>query len=171
MPLNSKSKMAITALVDLSLHQHAGPVSLVTIAHRQQISLSSLEQVFLRLRQAGIVRSVRGPGGGYSLNHKPANLPLRDVAELFESSHIASQEAQQASAQALWLHLKEHLLSLLGKLSLQSLIDQSPQASTPPRVPVASRLSRGIAPRAMSQPVGAHVPNSVFNLGNLNQPH
>ncbi len=171
MPLNSKSKMAITALVDLCLHQQAGPVSLVTIAHRQQISLSSLEQVFLRLRQAGIVRSVRGPGGGYSLNHQPANLPLRDVAELFESSHMSSHETHQTSAHALWLHLKEHLLNLLGKLSLQSLLDQTPQASTPPRVPVASRLSRGIAPRVTSHTVGAHVPNSVFNLGNLNQPH
>ncbi len=163
--------MAITALVDLCLHQHAGPVSLVTIAHRQQISLSSLEQVFLRLRQAGIVRSVRGPGGGYSLNHKPANLPLRDVAELFESSHIASHETHQASTHALWLHLEAHLLDLLGKLSLQSLLDQTPQAIPSKQAPFASRLSRGIAPRVTPHLVGAHVPNSVFTLGNLNQGH
>lgn len=167
MSLNTKSKMAISALLDLCLYQQAGPVSLSLIAKRQQVSLSSLEQVFTHLRQAGIVRSVRGPGGGYTLNCRPADLPLRNVAELFEPIGAISDETHLPSTHGLWLSLKEHLLELLNDITLQSLIDKCPKPDTASIKPFTVRLTRGIANRTKQSAIKPHAPNFVFNLGNF----
>ena len=67
MKLSTKGRYAVMAMVDLARHAQAKPVSLSDIAARQEISLSYLEQLFARLRRAGLVKSVRGPGGGYRL--------------------------------------------------------------------------------------------------------
>lgn len=67
MKLSTKGRYAVMAMVDLARHAQAKPVSLSDIATRQEISLSYLEQLFARLRRAGLVKSVRGPGGGYRL--------------------------------------------------------------------------------------------------------
>ena len=73
MKLSTKGRYAVMAMVDLACHCHGAPVSLADIAQRQEISLSYLEQLFARLRRGGLVRSVRGPGGGY--------LPARPLEE------------------------------------------------------------------------------------------
>jgi Rrf2 family iron-sulfur cluster assembly transcriptional regulator len=73
MKLSTKGRYAVMAMVDLACHCHGAPVSLADIARRQEISLSYLEQLFARLRRGGLVRSVRGPGGGY--------LPARPIEE------------------------------------------------------------------------------------------
>ncbi len=65
MKLSTKGRYAVMAMVDLACHCRGAPVSLTDIARRQEISLSYLEQLFARLRRSGLVRSVRGPGGGY----------------------------------------------------------------------------------------------------------
>ena len=73
MKLSTKGRYAVMAMVDLAYHCRGAPVSLADIAQRQEISLSYLEQLFARLRRGGLVRSVRGPGGGY--------LPARPIEE------------------------------------------------------------------------------------------
>lgn len=67
MKLSTKGRYAVTALADIALHGAAGPVPLADIAERQHISVAYLEQLFVRLRRAGLVASIRGPGGGYRL--------------------------------------------------------------------------------------------------------
>jgi Rrf2 family iron-sulfur cluster assembly transcriptional regulator len=67
MRLSTKGRYAVMAMADLALHGRERAVSLAEIAARQEISLSYLEQLFARLRRGGLVRSVRGPGGGYRL--------------------------------------------------------------------------------------------------------
>ncbi len=68
MKLTTKGRYAVTAMIDLSLNDNEGPVSLLEISERQSISLSYLEQLFSRLRKQGLVVSARGPGGGYRLS-------------------------------------------------------------------------------------------------------
>jgi Rrf2 family iron-sulfur cluster assembly transcriptional regulator len=72
MKLSTKGRYAVTALADIALNGGARPVTLAEISERQDISVAYLEQLFVRLRRAGIVDSVRGPGGGYRLA-RPAN--------------------------------------------------------------------------------------------------
>lgn len=79
MRLTTKGRFAVTAMIDLALRQNNGPVTLAAISQRQQISLSYLEQLFARLRRRGLVKSVRGPGGGYRLAASPADTNIADI--------------------------------------------------------------------------------------------
>ena len=75
MRLTTKGRYAVTAMLDLAIHYEKGAVTLSDIAGRQGISLSYLEQLFARLRRKGLVKSTRGPGGGYRLATEPQNIP------------------------------------------------------------------------------------------------
>lgn len=171
MSLSSKSKTAITALVDLAIHQANGPVSLVIIAQRQNISLSTLEQIFGRLRQDRLVTSVRGPGGGYSLCRPASQIHMADIARLFDSTPTQAAAAPNTITQELWHSLTQHMFNLLDGVTLQSLVDKTPQPKAAPKPAQTANLSRGIAHRPSAKPMHLHIANSVFALGNLNRPH
>lgn len=79
MKLSTKGRYAVMALVDLAGCSDGKPVSLADIAERQEISLSYLEQLFAKLRRGSLVKSVRGPGGGYLLAHSPAETRVSDI--------------------------------------------------------------------------------------------
>jgi len=79
MKLSTKGRYAVMAMVDLAQHSDAGPVCLSDIAERQEISLSYLEQLFAKLRRGGLVKSVRGPGGGYLLAHGRGATRISDI--------------------------------------------------------------------------------------------
>ena len=79
MKLSTKGRYAVTALADIALQPREALVSLSEIAERQDISLAYLEQLFARLRRAGLVESVRGPGGGYRLARAPQQVPIAEI--------------------------------------------------------------------------------------------
>ena len=79
MRLSTKGRYAVMAMVDLAQHGDGGPVSLAEIAERQEISLCYLEQLFAKLRRGGLVKSVRGPGGGYLLAHGRDETRIADI--------------------------------------------------------------------------------------------
>jgi len=79
MRLSTKGRYAVMAMVDLANHSQGNPVALADIADRQEISLSYLEQLFARLRKGGLVKSVRGPGGGYVLAFPMEGTRISDV--------------------------------------------------------------------------------------------
>lgn len=80
MRLSTKGRYAVMAMADLAAHDGATrPLSLAEIAKRQEISLSYLEQLFAKLRRGGLVRSVRGPGGGYRLSRPAAEMRIADI--------------------------------------------------------------------------------------------
>jgi Rrf2 family iron-sulfur cluster assembly transcriptional regulator len=79
MRLSTKGRYAVMAMVDLAKHSQGDPIALAEIAERQEISLSYLEQLFAKLRVGGLVKSVRGPGGGYLLGHPADETRISDV--------------------------------------------------------------------------------------------
>src|ERR1700750_863885 len=79
MRLTTKVRFAVTAMIDVALHSTDGPVTLAGVAERQHISLSYLEQLFGKLRRRGLVESVRGPGGGYSLARDAAVIGVAET--------------------------------------------------------------------------------------------
>ncbi len=79
MKLSSKGRYAVMAMADLAIHSSGRPVSLAEIAERQEISLSYLEQLFGKLRRHHLVKSVRGPGGGYRLGRMAEDIRVADV--------------------------------------------------------------------------------------------
>ena len=89
MRLSAKGRYAVMAMVDLARHSNGSPISLAEIAGRQEISLCYLEQLFAKLRRGGLVKSVRGPGGGYLLAHDRDETRIADIV-------IAVDEPMQA---------------------------------------------------------------------------
>ncbi len=79
MRLSTKGRYAVMAMVDLAKNSKGHPVALAEIADRQEISLSYLEQLFAKLRKGGLVKSVRGPGGGYLLAHPSDVMRISDI--------------------------------------------------------------------------------------------
>ncbi len=79
MKLSTKGRYAVMAMVDLAANSDGSPVSLADIAERQEISLSYLEQLFGKLRKGGLVKSVRGPGGGYLLSRLSRQIRISDI--------------------------------------------------------------------------------------------
>ena len=132
MKLTTKGRYAVTAMLDLALHQGKGPITLSDIAQRQGISLSYLEQLFSRLRREHLVSSVRGPGGGYSL--------ARDAGEIFVAQVITAvdenvdttrcggahncQNDQRCLTHDLWRDLSDRIYGYLNRISLQELMNR-----------------------------------------------
>ncbi len=79
MKLSTKGRYAVMAMVDITAHSEGKPIALADVAERQEISLSYLEQLFGKLRRGGLVKSVRGPGGGYLLAHTAEETRISDI--------------------------------------------------------------------------------------------
>jgi len=90
MKLSTKSRYAITAMIDLAQNQD-GAVSLKDISDRQSISLSYLEQLFCKLKNFKVVISRRGPGGGYVLNKKSSEISLHEIITAVEENMDQTQ--------------------------------------------------------------------------------
>src|SRR6185503_18878293 len=91
MRLTTKGRFAVTAMVDLALHDSGGPVTLAEISERQRISLSYLEQLFGKLRRHALVASVRGPGGGYCLAKPLEGVSVADIVHAVDEPLDATQ--------------------------------------------------------------------------------
>ena len=79
MKLSTKGRYSVMAMVDIAAHTEGKPIALADVAERQEISLSYLEQLFSKLRHGGLVKSVRGPGGGYLLAHAAEDTRIADI--------------------------------------------------------------------------------------------
>ena len=164
MRLSTKSRFAVNAMIDLALREQAGPVALAAISARQQVSLSYLEQLFSRLRTAGLVESTRGPGGGYTLGREPETISVADIVCAVEALNVEVEPgtSRDGLAQDLWRRLDDVMLGYLAGVQLADLVAE--QKSRGVVVETRSRRSP-VAPRSPLKPVGMAVPNSVFALG------
>ena len=94
MKLSTKGRYAVMAMADLGKTMSEKPVALADIADRQEISLSYLEQLFGKLRRAGLVKSVRGPGGGYLLARSSDEIRISDVIQAVDEPINATRCTQ-----------------------------------------------------------------------------
>ena len=135
MKLTTKGRYAVTAMIDLSLNDREGPVSLLEISERQNISLSYLEQLFSKLRKKGLVKSMRGPGGGYSLSREPHEIAISsiilavdenlDVTNCGSTSVRCNEDNKRCLTHNLWRDLSKRIQSFLDDISLQDMMDKS----------------------------------------------
>lgn len=92
MKLSKKSRYGLRALIDLAVNSKTDHVSLNSIAERNDISLQYLEQIFASLRRAGIVKSIKGPQGGYLLSRPAGRITVADILEALEGSYQIESE-------------------------------------------------------------------------------
>jgi Rrf2 family transcriptional regulator, iron-sulfur cluster assembly transcription factor len=136
MRLSTKGRYAVMAMADLAQHEAANrPVSLADIAQRQEISLSYLEQLFAKLRRGGLVKSVRGPGGGYRLSRPSGETRVSDIIVAVDEP-IAATRCKPGSAKGcvgqgarcvthdLWEELGRQIHVFLSSVSLADVVEK-----------------------------------------------
>ncbi|MGP6088874.1 Rrf2 family transcriptional regulator [Antarctobacter jejuensis] len=136
MKLSTKGRYAMVALADITLQGDGTLVTLGDISKRQDVSLPYLEQLFVKLRRAGLVESVRGPGGGYRLSRAPSEIRvveiLAAVDETVDAMHVGagasgglSGSRAQSLTNRLWQSLSAHVYVFLHQTRLSDVVDNS----------------------------------------------
>lgn len=134
MKLSTKGRYAVVALADIALQPSENLVTLAEISERQDISLAYLEQLFLKLRRAALVDSVRGPGGGYRLSRAPSEIRIVDILSAVDETVSAlhtgagasggqSGSRAQSMANRLWESLSAHVYVFLHQARLSDVIE------------------------------------------------
>ncbi|TNH08557.1 Fe-S cluster assembly transcriptional regulator IscR [Testudinibacter sp. TR-2022] len=141
MKLTSKGRYAVTAMLDIALHSQRGeiemPITLAEISDRQQISLSYLEQLFAKLRRYGLVKSVRGPGGGYLLGMPIDKIAIGMIIAAVNENITATKCKGKGNCQggitclthSLWAQLSEEIEDFLNGITIADLVNKQNQRS------------------------------------------
>jgi Rrf2 family iron-sulfur cluster assembly transcriptional regulator len=132
MKLTSKGRYAVTAILDLAFHSRSGPVRLSTIAKRQDISLSYLEQLFAKLRKHDLVSSSRGPGGGYALCREVKDISVGEIIsavdEAIETTNCKDKpdckDGEKCLTHDLWDDLSNQIHDFLSSITLEQLMKE-----------------------------------------------
>ena len=178
MKMTTKGRCAVTAMVDLALREHRGPIPLIGVSERQHISLSYLEQLFGRLRRHGLVEATRGPGGGYTLARRAAEISVADIIEAADAlqggagrpvSCLAPMPdpSGRCNTDDLWINLDHKMFEYLDSITLQHLAEA--QRGQGVSVDMRAPLKRGFSTQPALQPVRTTAPNSVFAMGDAAQ--
>jgi Rrf2 family transcriptional regulator, iron-sulfur cluster assembly transcription factor len=131
MQLTTKGRYAVIAMLDLASNDSSRPVTLDMISQRQNISLSYLEQLFAKLRKASLVKSIRGPGGGYLLNEDPEDVTLTEIIEAVDENidlrrcHGTKDclRGKQCLSHHLWCEVSDQIRGFLSSKNLQQVMD------------------------------------------------
>lgn len=135
MRLSTKGRYAVMAMVDLAMHSDGKPVALAAVAERQDISLSYLEQLFARLKRNALVKSVRGPGGGYMLAHGPDGTRISDIILSVDepiratrcdpqSPHGCTKTKMRCATHDLWSELSNQIHLFLNSVTLADVVNR-----------------------------------------------
>jgi len=135
MKLTTKGRYAVMAMADLASYQNGKPVSLNDISLRQNISLSYLEQLFSKLKNEKLVKSVRGPSGGYVLEKNPKDIKLSNIIFAVDeqvktlnckrdSKRGCNGKTMKCITHNLWEDLEQHINNFFENVSLNDLLKQ-----------------------------------------------
>lgn len=154
MELTTRGRYAVMAMADLAKHGEGAAVPLSAIAERQQLSIAYLEQIFLKLRRAGLVDSERGRAGGYRLARASAEIMVADVmGAVEEDTRMTRCHGEHAAGcvgehrcltHGLWDALGEHIHGFLAQVSLDDVLSGQLRRLGPPVAPRAVPAIRGV---------------------------
>lgn len=136
MRLSTKSTYGVRAMFDLALHYKDGAVAATSISKREEISIAYLEQLLNKLRRAGLVKSVRGPKGGYALARRPEDIKIGDIMRVLEGTLsliycIVSTQAKSCHrtdkcvTKIMWKKLSDKIEEVLDSTTLKDLCNEA----------------------------------------------
>ena len=137
MKLTTKGRYAVMAMADLALFKDKGPTSLTDISLRQNISLAYLEQIFIKLKNKNLVKSIRGARGGYVLEIPPEDIKISKIISAVdeeiktlnckkESKRGCNTKSSTCITHTLWYHIDQHINNFFEKVTLQYLVNKHP---------------------------------------------
>ena len=135
--LSTKSQYGVRAMFEIANRYHSGPVTIKEISESQSVSVAYLEQILNTLRKAGIIRSVKGPGGGYVLNKAPEHVSIGAILRELDgpvaiTSCLDPKEGclriDGCVTHLLWKSLGEKIEAFLDNMTLQDLLKDQPPA-------------------------------------------
>ncbi len=139
MQLSAKGRYAVMALADMAKRAGVAPMPLSDIAQEQALPIDYLEQIFMKLRRAGLVASSRGPGGGYMLGRAASDIRIAEIMAAVDEPVKMTRcknEAQggciggeKCATHDLWDALGEHIVGFLQSVSLQDVVDKKVRAA------------------------------------------
>src|SRR5690606_4002890 len=142
--LNTRGRYAVMAMADLAKHQGEGAVPLSAIADRQHLSIAYLEQIFLRLRRAGLVESARGRSGGYRLGKPASEISVAEIMRAVEEEtrmtrcmgddDVGCIGEEKCIAHNLWHALGDHIRVFLSNVTLREVLDGVPEVKRAPQL-------------------------------------
>ena len=132
MRLSTKGRYGVTAMMDLAIHDNAGPVTLADISQCQGISLSYLEQLFSKLRKHKLVDGVRGPGGGYRLSRPAEEINIAEIISAVDEKVDVTrcnkegncQDGERCLTHELWVELSDRLYDFLSGITLAQFVNR-----------------------------------------------
>ncbi len=155
MKLSTKGRYGLRAMVDLAVHSEKEPVSIASIAARQSISESYLEQLIAKLKRAGLVGSVRGAGGGYIPSRKPEEISVGDVLRALEGSldpvECPGLEAENGCGGAdvcvtkyVWKRINDSINRTVDEIKISELVKESREVAEKNRIPGSCCEKKGV---------------------------
>ncbi|MCR3757887.1 Rrf2 family transcriptional regulator [Clostridium felsineum] len=131
MKLSTKGRYGVKAMVDLAIHYGEDPVSIKSISERQKISESYLEQLFVPLRKANLIKSIRGSQGGYVLSKEPKDIYISNIFDVLEgpieiSDCVESDNCNNSDycvTRLLWVKIKESIDNVTKTITLKDMVD------------------------------------------------
>ena len=134
MKLSSRSRYGLRAILELALEYGKGPLQIKIIAAREDISNKYLEQLMTILKTSGLVRSLRGPKGGYMLAKPPNEIKLKEVFTVLEGPFVAVECLQhpqfcprcaECITRQVWAEVQDAMLGVLESINLQDLVERA----------------------------------------------
>lgn len=134
MRITTKGRYGLRAVVKLAMATHTRPISIGTIANEENVSSEFLEQIFYKLKKAGVIRSIRGPGGGFVLNRKPEEITVKDIlAAVGEMGGLTPCTLRRkmlcdrpipCPAHEIWTGLQERISDYLSSITLKAIVEK-----------------------------------------------
>ncbi|CFX41700.1 Transcription regulator Rrf2-like [Syntrophomonas zehnderi OL-4] len=142
MKLSTKGRYGLRAMLDMALSEGNGPIASHTIAQRQDISERYLEQLLIPLKQAGLIKSIRGSQGGYVLGRSPRDISVGEIIRVLEGplapvdcvNELNPEDCKRSAGcvtRPIWIKVRDAIAAVLDSYTLEDLVYESQQMSAP----------------------------------------
>jgi Rrf2 family iron-sulfur cluster assembly transcriptional regulator len=135
MRITTKGRYGLRAVINLAMANHSRPISIGAIAHDEDVSSEFLEQIFFKLKKAGLISSVRGPGGGFVLNKKPSEITVQAILQAVGETHgltpctlrrkTLCERPEPCPAHAIWTGLQKVMEDYLSSVTLEDILEKN----------------------------------------------
>ena len=139
MRITTKGRYGLRAVINLARSNHSRPVSIGLIASEENVSSEFLEQIFFKLKKAGVIRSIRGPGGGFVLNRTPEEITVQDILVAVGETRgltpctlrlkALCDRTEPCAAHDIWTGLQKTMEDYLTNVTLQDILEKNGKKS------------------------------------------